>query len=72
MSPVPQIPNPSNRAPSPRDPNRWIDLIAFLGVLALVGALALVVPVTAFSIATTCVALGGLYRLWQSHSNDDK
>jgi len=71
MSHLPQIPHPGNHAPSPRGPNRWIDLIAFLAVLALGGALILAVPGTAFSIATTCVALGGLYRLWRSHSSDD-
>jgi hypothetical protein len=31
-----------------------------------------VVPATVVSIATACVALGGLYRLWKrSHASDD-
>jgi hypothetical protein len=65
MSQVPQLPDPGSRAPRPSDPSRWIDLIAFLGVLALGGILMTVVPATAVSVATICVALGGLYRLWK-------
>jgi hypothetical protein len=74
MSPIPELPGPVNRPSGPRDSSRWIDLIAFLAVLALGGALMAVVSTTAVSVATICVALGGLYQLWKrSHaSNDDR
>jgi hypothetical protein len=74
MAPVPHLPSPSHRTPSPRDPNRWIDLLAFLGVLALGSVLALVAPTTLLSVATLAVALGGLYRLWKRSDSpgDDK
>jgi hypothetical protein len=62
------------RRPRPRNSSRWIDLIAFLAVLALGGALIAVVSTTAVSVATICVALGGLYRLWKRSpaSEDDR
>lgn len=65
MDQLPQLPDPGTRQPSARDSRRWIDLIAFLAVLALGGFLMAVVPATAVSIATVCAALGGLYRLWK-------
>jgi len=65
MPQVPQLPGPGSHAPSPRDSSRWIDLIAFMAVLALGGALMTLVPASAVSVATVCVALGGLYRLWK-------
>lgn len=71
MPQVPQLPDPGNRAPGPSVPDRWTDLIAFLAILALGGALMIVISATAVSIATMSVALGGLYRLWkQPHSSD--
>jgi Flp pilus assembly protein TadB len=72
MNQLPQLPDHGSRQPGTRDSSRWIDLIAFLGVLALGGVLMTVVPATVVSIATACVALGGLYRLWKrSHASDD-
>jgi hypothetical protein len=59
---------PYHSDPSNRD--RWIDLFAFLGVLALGGALLVFGHVTAASLATICAALGGLYAVWRHlHSN---
>jgi hypothetical protein len=65
MSKVPQSPSPGNPPRSSRDPNPWIDLIAFLAILVLGGVLIAVGAVTAGSLATVCAALGGLYGLWK-------
>lgn len=66
--PTPKVPqlrvdgNPALRSRSSRD---WADLIAFLAVLGLGGILIALGHVTAGSLATACVALGGLYAVWQ-------
>jgi hypothetical protein len=52
-----------NSRPSGLD--RWIDLFAFLGVLALGGALLIFGHVTVGSLVTICAALGGLYTLFR-------
>jgi hypothetical protein len=52
------------RFPHPDDHGQWIDLIAFLAVLALGGILMAFGHATAGSLATVCAALGGLYTLW--------
>lgn len=46
---------------------RAIDLIAFLAVL-VTGVLFVKAGVTANSLATVCIALGGLYAAWQASS----
>jgi hypothetical protein len=52
-----------NSRPSGLD--RWIDLFAFLGVLALGGALLIFGHVTVGSLVTICAALGVLYTLFR-------
>ncbi len=59
MSKLPQLPNGGK--PGPRS---WIDLIAFLGVLALGGVLIALGRTPAGSLVTICAALGGLYAVW--------
>jgi len=71
MSQLSRLPDTGKRTPSPRDPDRWVDLIAFLAVLTLGGVLMAVIPTTAVSIATVFVALGGLYRLWKRSRRPD-
>jgi hypothetical protein len=65
MSKVPQLPHSGNPTPHPSNSNPWIDLIAFLGVLALGGVLIAFGRTTAGSLATICAALGGLYAVWK-------
>lgn len=65
MSKVPQPPRSSNPAPPSRSSNPWIDLIAFIAILALGGVLIAFGRVTAGSLATICAALGGLYGVWK-------
>lgn len=76
MSNLPQVPGPGNPAPRSYDSCRWIDLIAFLAVLALGGVLIAFVGTTAGSLATICAALGGLYGIWKrarfSHKSSDR
>lgn len=72
MSNVPQLSrfsDPDNRS---RNSNRWIDLIAFLAVLALGGVLIALGSTTAGSLATICAALGGLYAVWKRFSSSGK
>jgi hypothetical protein len=64
MPDVPQLPRSSDPAPA-RNPNHWVDLIAFLAVLALGGALIALGHITAGSLATVCAALAGLYGVWK-------
>lgn len=63
MTNVPQLRVGGN--PPPRGSRAWIDLIAFLAVLALGGILIAFGHVTAGSLATICAALGGLFAVWQ-------
>jgi hypothetical protein len=65
MSKVPQLPDSGKPASRSGDPSPWIDLIAFLAVLALAGVLAALGNVTAGSLAAICGALGGLYGVWK-------
>jgi len=65
MSKVPQLPHQGNPAPHSGNSNPWVDLIAFLAVLALGGALIALGHTTAGSLATICAALGGLYAVWK-------
>lgn len=65
MPKVPQLRAGGNPTPRPRSSRAWADLIAFLAVLALGGILIALGHVTAGSLATACVALGGLYAVWQ-------
>jgi len=65
MSNVPQLPRSGDLATHSHNSGRWIDLIAFLAVLALGGALIALGHVTAGSLATICAALGGLYGVWK-------
>jgi hypothetical protein len=51
-----------------RNPSPWVDLIAFLGVLALGVILIAFGHTTAGSLATICAALGGLFALFRFHS----
>ena len=62
MSKLPQLLNGGNLGP--RDPRPWINLIAFLGVLAFGGVLIALGRTTAGSLTTICAALGGLYAVW--------
>jgi hypothetical protein len=65
MTNVPQVPHSGNPTPSPSgDPGPWIDLVAFLGVLALGGVLIALGHIAVISLATICAALGGLYTVW--------
>jgi hypothetical protein len=64
MPKFPQLPNPGNPAPRPGDQRSWIDLLAFLGVLALGGILIALGHTTAGSLAIICTALGGLFAVW--------
>lgn len=63
-----KLPQPS-RSGNPDSPTRpaspWVDLIAFLAILALGGVLIAFGRVTAGSLATICAALGGLYGVWK-------
>jgi hypothetical protein len=43
----------------------WVDLLAFLGVLALGGILLAVAGMTAPSLTAACGALGGLYAIFE-------
>jgi len=61
----PQVPQPGNLSPRPGNSNPWVNLIAFLGVLALGGVLIVLGHITAGSLAATCAALGGLYAAWK-------
>lgn len=54
-----------NPAPRSRDTSPWVDLIAFLAILALGGILIALGRTTAGSLATICAALGGLYGVWK-------
>jgi hypothetical protein len=65
MDQLPKIPDPGNRLAHYRDSSRWIDLIAFLAVLALGGALIALSGVSIASVATTVAALGWLYGVWK-------
>jgi hypothetical protein len=65
MSNLPQVPGPGNPARRSHDSSRWIDLIAFLSVLALGGVLITLGGTTAGSLAAICAALGGLYGIWK-------
>jgi hypothetical protein len=61
-----------HKLPHSNRSSQWIDLIAFLGVLALAGVLLVLGHVTAGSLATACAALGGLYTVWrQLHASND-
>jgi hypothetical protein len=75
VSQPPRSSDPSRRPSS----SPLIDLIAFLGVLALGVVLMALGHATAGSIATTCAALGALYGVWKrfgssggSSSSDDQ
>jgi hypothetical protein len=46
-------------------PTPWVDLIAFLAILALSGALMALGRATAGSLATVCAALVGLYAAYK-------
>jgi hypothetical protein len=52
------------RLPHTDHHSQWIDLIAFLAVLALGGFLMAFGHATVGSLASACAALGGLYTLW--------
>lgn len=62
---VAQRPHSGAQTPPTRNPRPWIDLIAFLAVLALVGVLIALGRITAGSLVTVCAALGGLYEVWR-------
>lgn len=65
MSNLPQVQGPGKPAAShAHDSSRWIDLIAFLAVLALGGVLIALADTTAGSLTAICAALGGLYGIW--------
>jgi|HubBroStandDraft_4_1064222.scaffolds.fasta_scaffold401963_1 hypothetical protein len=65
MSKVPQLPHSGNPAPHPGNSGPWVDLIAFVSVLALGGVLMALGRTTAGSLAAVCAALGGLYTVWK-------
>ena len=65
MEQLPQLPDSGNRAAQHHVSSRWIDLIAFLAVLALGGALIALSGVSIGTVATTCAALGWLYGVWK-------
>jgi len=65
MSNFPQLPHSDDSASPSRNSSRWIDLIAFLSILALGGVLISFGSITAGSLATICAALGGLYGVWK-------
>jgi hypothetical protein len=65
MDQLPQLPDSGNQAARHIDSSRWIDLIAFLAVLALGGALIALSGVSIGSVVTTCTALGWLYGVWK-------
>lgn len=71
MTNVPQLQTDGKPAPRPRIPRLWVDLIAFLAVLALGGLLIVLGHVTAGSLTAACVALGGLYAVWQRQRPPD-
>jgi hypothetical protein len=72
MSKLPQPPDSGNPAPRRRNSRPWVDLIAFLAVLTLGGALIAFGRVTAGSLATICAALGGLYAVWKRPRSSDE
>lgn len=72
MSQVPQLPRMGNTAPRSRDSSPWVDLIAFLAILALGGILIALGRTTAGSLATICAALGGLYGVWKRFRGRDE
>jgi hypothetical protein len=65
MSKLPQLPRSSNPASPSRHSSPWIDLIAFLAVLALGGIVMAFGRTTAGSLPAICAALGGLYGVWK-------
>jgi hypothetical protein len=65
MSNVPRLPRSGDPTPRSRNSSTWIDLIAFLAILALGGVLMALGHTTAGSLATICAALGGLYGVWK-------
>jgi hypothetical protein len=65
MTKVPQLPHSGNSDSRSGSSSPWIDLIAFLAILALGGVLIAFGRVTAGSLATICAALGGLYGVWK-------
>jgi hypothetical protein len=52
-------------------PGQWIDLIAFLGVLALGGYLIAFGHTTAGALASICAALAGLYAAYKHLPRSD-
>ena len=58
MAKLPKLPRSSSPTP-------WIDLIAFLAILALGGVLMALGRATAGSLATVCAALAGLYAAYK-------
>jgi len=59
------VPHHPSSGPASGGSGPWVDLIAFIGVLALGGILIAFGHVTAGSLAAACAALGGLYAVWQ-------
>jgi hypothetical protein len=53
------------KLPHSGEPSQWIDLIAFIGILALGGVLMAFGHTTAGSLATACAALAGLFTAWK-------
>jgi hypothetical protein len=62
MSQVPHLPDPGNYAPRHRDLSRWIDLIAFLAILCLGGALLALGYASAGSLTAICAALFAAWK----------
>jgi hypothetical protein len=55
----------SHNTPSPTPPPRWVDLIAFVAVLATGILLIVLGHLTATGVTSVCVAIVGLYGAWR-------
>jgi len=74
MDQQPQLPDSGKPAARFHDSDRWIDLIAFLALLAFGGTLIALAGVPVGSVATACAALGLFYGIWKrsrAASDDD-
>jgi hypothetical protein len=65
MTNLPQRPRAGKPAPGPGNSPSWEDLVAFLAVLALGGALITLGQATVGTLAASFAILGALYGIWK-------
>jgi hypothetical protein len=54
-----------SKLPSPAGPPQWVDLIAFMAVLATGNLLIVLGHLTVPGVASVCGALTGVYAVWR-------